>query len=79
MKEEKSSISQALYDMPYGAKRRNAILAFLRENSEHAIIVNRHYTINLKYDTDFKKLLKSGNVCRVRDGLPKSRTTKIKA
>ena len=56
-----------LYQMQHGAERRAKLIEVIREIGRLA--VNRSGMINLRYDPDFKKLLKKGTLCRDRDRL----------
>lgn len=57
-----------LYQMQHGADRRDKLIEVIQEIGRLA--VNRRGMINLRYDPDFKKLLKKGTLSRDRDMLP---------
>lgn len=56
MKPEYKYIKNAIFEMPYGAKRRKIILDMLREGVEFK--VNGMHDIQTKNDPDIKRLLK---------------------
>lgn len=68
-----------LHHMPMGMGRRHALMKFMRSATEdaHKIYVNRRYCRTLDKDTDLSLLVKRGELKRVREGAPRTRTTML--
>lgn len=70
-------ISNILHHMPFGAKRREMILMYLRGDPSAYITVNRKWCVQLHQDPDLTRLLKQGKLKRDRWGTRSCRHTHL--
>jgi hypothetical protein len=68
---------QNICRMPFGMKRRAAIIEYLISDPENFIAVNRKCCINLKYDSDLNYMLKKKILKRTRFSAWSTKTTRL--
>lgn len=67
------NFSDIIHYWAEGKNRRNAILAYMQNNPDTKLYINRKYCRQLHLDSDLKRLVKNGVLKRHRDGMPSCR------